>query len=100
MGGDDTSETKGRAASTVRPLIAPLHWVRAPAKRLSELRDNEPPTGKPPTAPAARLAIPWLTNSRFGSQLVRSEVAKVRAMAEASAKPTTAITSPGTSRWG
>ena len=48
------------------PLIAPLERVHAPAARVSPLRVNEPPDGKPPTTPAARFAKPWPMNSYRG----------------------------------
>ena len=80
--------------------MAPDHRLVAPAARFSEERDSDPPVGYPLAKPAARLASPWPTSSRFGSQRCRSSAANRRAMATGSAKPTTAMTAPGTSSWG
>ena len=85
----------GRNRSTAAPVMAPLQRDRAPARWLRLERENEPPTGKPLDRPAARLATPWLMNSRSGSQGLRSMTANVREMEAASAKPTRAITPPG-----
>ena len=58
----------GRKQRTATPVTAPARRVRAPACRFRELRENEPPTGKPPDTAEARLAAPWLTSSWFASQ--------------------------------
>jgi len=54
--------------STVAPVIAALSAVLAPASRLSALRENDAPTGKPPETELAMFATPWARNSRFGLQ--------------------------------
>ncbi len=77
--------------------MPPVQRLCAPASLATELRANDPPTGNPPENAAAMLATPWLRNSRFGSHGSRSWAAKVRAMAAGSAKPTRAMTMPGTS---
>ena len=82
------------------PVTAPLQRLCPPARRLSELRENEPPTGKPPENAAATFATPWPTNSRSESHRSRSSAANVRAIEPASAYPTTAITVPETSSAG
>ena len=64
----------------------PLQRVWPPALRLSMVREKEPPTGKAPEIPAARLAMPWLTSSRSALQRWRVCVAMVRAIAAGSAK--------------
>ncbi len=95
-GNGSRAGAKGTASRTVRPVIAPDHSVRPPARRLRELRENDPPTGNAPEMPEARLATPWLTSSRLASHGMRSAVAKVRAIEAGSANPTRAITMPGT----
>ncbi len=96
-GRSERRKTTGSRASTASPVIAPLQGVRAPACRLSALRENEPPIGKPPVSPAATLAAPWETNSRSALQGILSLAAKLRAIDAGSAKPTTAMMAPGTS---
>src|SRR5262249_60702737 len=81
-------------------VTSELAEVRAPARRLSALRENEPPTGKPPENAAATLATPCAAHSRFGSQRVRSRAAYVRAIDAISAKPTTAMIAPGSNSDG
>jgi hypothetical protein len=87
-------------ATTASAAIIPLHVVRAPASRLSALREKEPPIGKPPTTNEVRLPAPCETNSRFASQRRRSIAAKLRAIDDGSMKPTSAITTPGMIRCG
>ena len=45
FGRDSSSSAKGRKTSTSRPATRPFHRVRAPTRRFSVLRENEPPTG-------------------------------------------------------
>ncbi len=80
------------------PVMAPLHRVRPPASRFTDVRAKDPPTGKAPERPAARLATPWLTSSRLASQRSRSVAANVRLIAAGSANPTSATTKAGTRR--
>ena len=96
----ESRKPNGRKSRTTSPVIRPLAVVRAPASRLSALRENDAPTGNPPNTPAARFATPWLRNSRFAFQGLRSSVAYVRAIEDASTKPISAITSAGTSSSG
>ena len=100
MGRSSSSGASGSTTSTNAPVMAPDHPLVAPAMRLSELRENEPPTGKAPETAEARLATPWLTISRLAFHGSRSAAAKVRAMAAGSAKPTSAMTAAGSSRLG
>ena len=95
-GSGSSTEAAGRKASTARPVTIALNDVRAPARRLIALREKELPTGKPPETAAATLAMPCPMNSRSASQGLRSTAAYVRAIAAASAKPSRAITAPGT----
>ena len=83
----------GRARTTPGDRPAP-GGARA-GRRLSALRENEPPTGMPPQSPAATLAAPWETNSRSASHASRSWPAKLRAIEAGSAKPTTAMIAAG-----
>ena len=87
-------------ASTTSPVTAPLQRVWAPALRLRALRENEPPTGKPPASADTTLDAPWPTNSRSESQRRRSWAANVRAIEEASTNPTSAMITPAPSSDG
>ena len=55
LGSSSISATRGMAARTNAPVIAPAHGLVAPARRFSELRENEPPTGNAPEKPDARF---------------------------------------------
>ena len=96
-GSSSSTDANGRNASVNAPTIAPAQRVRAPAARFSAVRENEPPTGRPPATPAARLAVPWATSSRSASQAPAPLPARSRAIAVGSMNPTTAITSAGRS---
>ncbi len=99
-GREESTPANGMNARTARPVKAAAQRVRAPAKWLMELRENDPPTGNPPEIPEVMLAMPIATSSRLASQCSRSRTARVREMAVASAKPTSAITAPGMRRSG
>ena len=75
VGRSSSRKASGSTASTKAPVIAPDQGLVAPAIRLSELRENEPPTGKAPDTAEARLATPWLTISRLAFQRRRSAAA-------------------------
>ena len=79
------------------PVTSPDQRVRAPARRFSEDRLKDPPTGKDPETAAARLATPWLTNSLLALHRWPSSSANTLAMDAGSAKPTRAMRIPPTS---
>ena len=96
-GSGDINDANGRNNNTTVPVTAPLHFVRPPVMRAMELLENDPPIGNPPENAAVMFATPWLTNSRSGFHPSLSFVANEREIAEASAKPTSAMTAPGSS---
>ncbi len=90
----------GRNASTRTPTMAPDQRVCPPAILAIDVREKEPPIGKPPEMPEARLATPWLTSSRLALHGSRSAEANMRAIDAGSANPTSATTSAGTTSEG
>src|SRR5690606_30311253 len=100
VGSPDSTSANGRTASTMTPVTAPLHRVRAPAIRFSAERENDPPAGYPPNSPAPTFARPCPTNSRSGSHGVWSARAYRRAIEAGSAKPITPMTAAGTNSVG
>ena len=100
FGSCDSTPANGRKTNTAAPVTIPDQRETAPHRWFRLLRENEPSTGIPPKTPDTTLAAPWARNSRSGSHRTRSWLAKPRAMAVDSAKPTRAMTIPGKTSWG
>lgn len=82
------------------PAKIPAHRVCAPADVATPVGDSEPPTGRAPKKPPARLPTPWAVKSPDMLLRLPSGFGTAAEMPAACASATSATASPPTSNSG